>query len=201
MRIPHLLAASIALALAACASPAPPSEPIAWFDPPELLEDESQYVVSHASVTVPMTPTELRAFLAGRGSLIRYMEPVGSIAPPVDEIPLEGIWPEQGARRILIQQDGHQILEHSLKNETRDFRYQAFGFTGSAARGVDHIYADWSLTPVESGTQFDWTYRVAPKNAVARIFVRRLRDNELRPFMQGAVDRMAEAAREEKGQE
>ncbi|MEM1396562.1 MAG: SRPBCC family protein [Pseudomonadota bacterium] len=193
MRSKVTIMAILATVLAACSSE-PPSEPIAWFDPPDLLENESDYVVSVASATVPMTPRELRAFLAGKGSLIKYMEPVGSIAPPIERTPISGTWPDEGARRRLTQADGHQLLERSLKNETSDFRYQAFGFTSSAGRGVDHIYADWSLTPVEKGTLLEWTYRVAPTNALTRIFVRRTRDNELRPFMQGTMDRMAAAA-------
>ncbi|MEM1139228.1 MAG: SRPBCC family protein [Pseudomonadota bacterium] len=184
----------IAASLAACAPPAPPTEPVAWFDPPDLLADEKAYVVSIATTTVPMSPEELRAFLVDQGSLLVFMEPVGSIAPPVGQTAIEGVWPDEGARRRLIQQDGHQLLERSLKNETSDFRYQAFGFTSGIGRGVDHIYADWSLTPVEGGTQFDWTYRLAPKHALARIVVRRTRDNALQPFMQGTLDRMTLAA-------
>ena len=123
------------------------------------------------------------------------MEPVGDLVAPVKRVPIRGIWPEEGARRSLVQQDVHQMLEHSLKNEMLDFRYQDFGFTGSAGRGVDHIYADWSLIPVEKGTDFVWTYRVAPKNRLARFFVRKNLSDQLQPFMQGAIDRMAIAAR------
>ena len=143
--------------------------PLPGFDPPELLADEGDYVISVATATAPMTPSELRSYLAKNGSLIQYMEPVGSIAPPVERMPISGAWPEKGARRRLIQADGHQLLERSLKNEITDFRYQAFGFTSGAGRGVDHIYADWSLEPIEQGTRFEWTYRVAPKT---RLFVR-----------------------------
>ncbi|MEO0400642.1 MAG: hypothetical protein AAF224_14625 [Pseudomonadota bacterium] len=188
-------------ALVACGTSTPPSEPIAWRDPPPLLEDESQYLTYTATVTVPMTSVELREFLQTEGSLIEFMEPVGSIAPPKERTAISGVWPEKGARRRLRQIDGHQILEVSLKNEVTDFRYQAFAFTGSAARGVDHIYADWSLIPTEDGVQFDWTYRLAPRNAIARIVLRRLRDRELAPFMQGAMDRMADAVRAAKKQQ
>lgn len=187
----------LALPLVACGTATPPTEPIPWQDPPALLEDESRYISYTATATVPMEPNELRDYLKESGSLIKYMEPVGSIAPPKDSIALRGEWPDKGARRILIQVDDHQILERSLKNDVDDFRYQAFGFTGEAARGVDHIYADWSLTPVEGGTRFDWTYRFASKNFIARRVITGLRDEELAPFMQGTMDRMAEAVNDE----
>ena len=185
----------ITLLLAACAAPTPPAAPLPWREPPSLLSDEDAYVVHTAVAVVAMSPPELRAFLAREGSLIAYMEPVGSLAPPAASDPLEGDWPEAGARRRLTLADGHQLLERSHKNETRDFRYQAFGFTNAAGRGVDHIYADWTLTEVPDGTHFEWTYRLVPKNPIARVFVRRFRDRELAPFMQGTLDRMAVAAR------
>ncbi len=185
----------LALVLSACSTVKVPEQPLTWFEPPELLEDESRYISSVASATIPMTPVELREFLAGKNSLIKYMEPVGDIAPPVKRVPIEGVWPEQGARRSLVQQDGHQMLERSLRNELTDFRYQVFGLTSGASRGIDHIYADWSLEAVEGGTLFVWTYRVAPRYKIARPFVRRTLNNELQPFMQRAVDRMAVAAR------
>lgn len=184
--------AALSLLLAACSTPEVPTTPVAWSDPPPLLTDEDDYVSNTASVTVPLDPAELRAFLSENGSLIAYMEPVGSIAPPSARTPIEGTWPDEGARRRLTLADGHQLLERSLKNETDDFRYQAFGFTNAAGRGVDHIYADWRLTPTpDGGTRFEWTYRLAPKNPVARLVVRRTRDRELAPFMQGTLDRMA----------
>lgn len=181
--------------LASCGGAQAPTQPMDWHEPPALLEDDSGYITSIATATVPMTPPELREFLAGENSLIKYMEPVGSIAAPVERVPIEGTWPDEGARRRLVQRDGHQLLERSLKNELTDFRYQAFAFTSRAGWGVDHIYADWSLTPVENGTRFVWTYRVAPKSWLVTPILRRTRDKELRPFMQGAMDRMAKAAR------
>ncbi|MEO0963175.1 MAG: SRPBCC family protein [Pseudomonadota bacterium] len=197
MKMRILTALVLAALTAACAAQDAPTEPVAWVDPPEILSDESDYVISAATATVPLSPEELRAYLAENGSLIAFMEPVGSIAPPVDSQAIRGTWPDEGSRRRLIQVDGHQILERSLKNEVTDFRYQAFALTSGAGWAVDHIYADWSLTPVEGGTRFDWTYRVAPKYGILRVFMNRMRDNELHPFMQGAMDRMAAAVRTE----
>ena len=112
----------------------------------------------HTAVTVAvvsMSPPELRAFLAREGRLIAYMESVGSLTPPASSDPLEGDWPEAGARRRLTLADGHQPLERGLKNETRDFRYQPSGFTNAAGQGLDYIYADWTLTEVPDGTRFE----------------------------------------------
>ncbi|MEL6825310.1 MAG: SRPBCC family protein [Pseudomonadota bacterium] len=191
MRLPLIAFAAL---VASCTSAiTPPETPPAYSEPPPLADDG--YVTVVTSAEIPMSVSDLRAFLIDR-PFITFLEATESISPPVSEQPLSGEWLTPGAVRRLQLADGHYVIERVLENEPELFSYQAWVFTNAAARGVNHIFGEQrfiALSPEQ--TRFEWTYNVKPKSAVTAFFVRR-QVPELTQFMDVGTQAMAAAAAE-----
>ena len=191
MRVPLIAVAAL---LASCTSAiTPPDTPPAYSEPPPLVE--TGYVSVVTTADVPMSVTDLRAFLLEQ-PFISFLEPTDTISPPVAEETLQGEWLTPGAVRRLQLADGHYVIERVLENEPELFSYQAWIFTNAAARGVNHILGEQrfiALGPNE--TRFEWTYNVKPKSSFTAFFVRR-QVPELTEFMETGTQAMAIAASE-----
>ena len=191
MRLPLIAFAAL---VASCTSAiTPPETPPAYSEPPPLAADG--YVTVVTSAEIPMSVSDLRAFLIDR-PFITFLEATESISPPVSEQPLSGEWLTPGAVRRLQLADGHYVIERVIENEPELFSYQAWVFTNAAARGVNHIFGEQrfiALSPEQ--TRFEWTYNVKPKSAVTAFFVRR-QVPELTQFMDVGTHAMAAAAAE-----
>ena len=191
MRLPLIAFAAL---VASCTSAiTPPETPPAYSEPPPLADDG--YVTVVTSAEIPMSVSDLRAFLIDR-PFITFLEATESISPHVSEQPLSGEWLTPGAVRRLQLADGHYVIERVLENEPELFSYQAWVFTNAAARGVNHIFGEQrfiALSPEQ--TRFEWTYNVKPKSAVTAFFVRR-QVPELTQFMDVGTQAMAAAAAE-----
>ena len=189
MRLPLIAFAAL---VASCTSAiTPPETPPAYSEPPPLADDG--YVTVVTSAEIPMSVSDLRAFLIDR-PFITFLEATESISPPISEQPLSGEWLTPGAVRRLQLADGHYVIERVLENEPELFSYQAWVFTNAAARGVNHIFGEQrfiALSPEQ--TRFEWTYNVKPKSAVTAFFVRR-QVPELTQFMDVGTLAMAAAA-------
>ncbi|MGF1543889.1 MAG: SRPBCC family protein [Parvularculaceae bacterium] len=102
----------------------------------------------------------------------------------------------RGAARRLTLADGHYVIERVLENRPDFFKYQVWVFTNAAGRGVDQIVGEQRFTETADGVTFEWTYNIKPKNALTRIFVRRVANRDIRPFLQNGIDGFAAAARD-----
>ncbi|MEM6557406.1 MAG: hypothetical protein AAF642_16105, partial [Pseudomonadota bacterium] len=123
MRLP--LIAFAALAASCTSAITPPETPPAYSEPPPLADDG--YVTVVTSAEIPMSVSDLRAFLIDR-PFITFLEATESISPPVSEQPLSGEWLTPGAVRRLQLADGHYVIERVLENEPELFSYQAWVF-------------------------------------------------------------------------
>lgn len=186
----RVLLAFPALIIAACAGPQPPQTPPTYTPPPPVAE--SGLVVAAAEGEFPMGAGELRAFMDAN-PLTEYLKPIGDIAAPVEGTVLQGNWPEEGAARRLRLEDGHYIIERILINEPDLFKYQIWVFTNSAGHGIDQIVGEQRWIDLGPGrSRFEWDYKIKPRFFVLRPFIARMRSNTVEPYLQGAVDRMAE---------
>ena len=185
---------AFAALLASCTSAiTPPETPPTYSEPPPLAE--SGYVSIVTSADIPMSVSDLRAFLLDR-PFIGFLEATENISPPVSGETLRGEWLTPGAVRRLQLADGHYVIERVLENQPELFSYQAWVFTNSAARGVNHIFGEQRFIALgPNKTRFEWTYNVKPRSGITAFFVRR-QVPELTDFMDTGTQAMAAAARE-----
>ena len=192
-----LLIAPLVLALSACSgNPAPPTSPPALGEAPAIEEGWHATYRTTKVFDAPLEP--LLAWLSsGEEPLLAAMEETDRIKKPVELKVVRGQWPEVGAVRWLRFSDGHYTYERVLVSDLpRRFQYQVFGLTSEAA---DHItYArgqqEWRALP-DGRTELVWTYELRPNSIIKRPFVQDFLDSEMKPFMDGALDRVAVRAK------
>lgn len=184
------------LSLGACAgNPTAPGSAPALTEPPPL---ENGWHASYSTVQVfdaPIAP--LQAWLSSAEEpLISRMEETDRIKKPVAMRVVKGSWPDVGATRWIRFSDGHYTYERVLVNKLpRFFQYQVFAFTGEASRHITYARGqqEWRSLP-DGRTELTWTYQLRPNSIVKRPFVQGFLDNDMKPFMDGALDRTAAAA-------
>lgn len=202
-----------ALGLAACASDLPPP---AIAPTPQAIAapdlDPDAKLASHTVVTDFAAPRdELQAWLFpsgvgstdpnGFGRIVLEMVETEKIRKPVAADYLSGDWPEQGAVRRLQLSDGHYVLERVLDNSLPEsFTYQIWGYTTKAGQNIAYVLGEQTFEPLpDGGTRFIWTYGLKPRQAWKRPFVQGFVDSDIGPFLDGAMERVAERADAEIG--
>ncbi|GAB5414259.1 MAG: hypothetical protein Cons2KO_18620 [Congregibacter sp.] len=124
------------------------------------------------------------------------MEETDRIKKPVEVQVVSGVWPEPGSVRWLRFSDGHYAHERVLIQDLpRLFRYQVYNLTSAA--GAHLAYArgqqEWRELP-DGRSEISWTYEIRPNLALKRPFIKSFLDNDMKPFMDGALERMAATA-------
>lgn len=187
----------IGMALAACSSnPAPPASPPPLTEAPPIEEGWHATYRTTKVFDAPLEP--LLAWLSSpEEPLLAAMEETDRIKKPVDLKVVKGTWPEVGAVRWLKFSDGHYTYERVLVSELpRRFQYQVFGLTGDAANHITYARGqqEWRALP-DGRTELVWTYELRPNSIIKRPFVQGFLDNDMKPFMEGALDRLAVRAK------
>ena len=185
-----LSALSLTVLLAACANTAPPDTPPEWTPPPEVATDG--FLTAYAEEEINLSVPQLRKFMEEQ-PLITFLEPTENISNPVGTEIIRGTWPEPEAARRLKLADGHYVIERILENREDFFKYQVFIFTNAAGRGVEQIVGEQRFFATETGSRFEWTYNVLPRNFVTRQVVRRSMP-EIEDYIVGGLSRFAAAA-------
>ncbi len=186
----------LAMLLASCGQPEVPTSPPQLTTPPAVAT--SGFLTAYVEDTIPMDRATLRRFMEEQ-PIVDFLEPTESISNPVEFEVLEGTWPEPGATRRVRLADGHYVIERVLENDPGYFSYQIFVFTNATGRGVDQIVGEQRFVPVDGGTRFEWTYKVRPKNVLARQVVR-ANMAEIESYISGGLQGFAAAARTAAGQ-
>lgn len=190
-------AAPLMLALAACSgNPAPPASPPPLTEAPPIEEGWHATYRTTKVFDAPLEP--LLAWLSsGEEPLLASMEETDRIKKPVDLKVVKGTWPEAGAVRWLKFSDGHYTYERVLVSELpARFQYQVFGLTSEAADHITYARGEqrWRTLP-DGRTELTWTYELRPNSIIKRPFVQDFLDKEMKPFMDGALERVAERAK------
>ncbi|MEM6474740.1 MAG: SRPBCC family protein [Pseudomonadota bacterium] len=191
-----LLAASLSL-IACTSNPAPPGAPPELTAPPALSDGWHAVFQTTKVIDAPLEP--LQAWIGASNEIVAAMEETDQIKKPVEVKVVSGIWPEEGSVRWLKFSDGHYTYERVLENNLpASFDYQVWGITSSAS---DHItYArgrqDWR-TLADGTSEFTWTYTLRPNSIIKRPFVSGFLSSDMKPFMEGAIGRMAAKAETE----
>ncbi|MEM7710204.1 MAG: SRPBCC family protein, partial [Pseudomonadota bacterium] len=123
--------------------------------------------------TIDADPVTVQTFLY-ENPMTGFFEPTETLAVPVEVTVLEGDWPETGAVRRVRLSDGHYTTERILAAEPGLLRYQIWGLTSGAGRGVEQIGGEMRFLPDGRGTtRMEWDYNIVPRSFLAGLFVDR----------------------------
>jgi len=192
LNTPIFMSVIFTFLLSACSGTVPPPSvpPDYTGSAPEVTGGKHAVYETERVFYGPLEP--LREFLADGNKIVSAMEETDNIKKPVDIVVLSGAWPEEGAVRRLEFSDGHYTLERVLENDYPDlFRYQVWNFTTSAGKNLDYALGKqvWTVLP-DGGTKLTWTYSLKPNAGYKRLFVQRFVDNDMRPLMESALDKV-----------
>ena len=124
---------------------------------------------------------------ADRG-VLAYTQPTPRIPAISELLPVEGLFPNQGAVRRVILEDGNSVVERVLENSDTVFSYQIWGFTASNARALNHIKGEFRYVEIDQDTtEVTWTYAIAPRAFLVRPFIRNFLKNDFAPFMESGL--------------
>lgn len=186
-----LIIAAASLSLAACAgNPAPPDGPPALTEAPPLEDGWHATYVTSKIIDAPLVP--LGKWIDEGKEIVGAMEETDQIKKPVDLRVVAGTWPENGSVRWLKFSDGHYTFERVLENNLPyNFQYQVWGITSGASNHI--VYArgqqDWRV--LEDGrSEYTWTYKLRPNSIIKRPFVNGFLKSDMKPFMEGALERL-----------
>lgn len=188
----NLVTASLLVSLAACAgNPAPPDGPPALTKAPEIEDGWHAEFVTVKVIDAPLEP--LQAWIGKSNELGKEMQETDQIKKPVEVKVVSGNWPETGSVRWLRFSDGHYTYERVLENRLPEhFRYQVWGLTSAASNHITYAQGQQDWRTLEEGrSEFQWTYRLRPNSVIKRPFVQSFLDNDMKPFIEGAIGRMA----------
>jgi hypothetical protein len=177
-------------ALVACSPNGPPVAPEpAAIPAPEILD--GAYAEHVARRTIAATPAEVFSWLDG-GGMIAALQSMPPVSKPIETTALTGTWPQAGAVRRVILEDGNFALERVIAYEPQSLmRYQVWAFTTPAAGQVSYAIGEFRATPAGDGqTEFTWTYQMRAKSAVAQPFVSGFVRDRFAPFMDNGVARL-----------
>ena len=185
-----LAALSLTVFLAACANTDPPDTPPEWSPPPDVAT--KGFLTAYAEEAINLSVPQLRKFMNER-PLITFLEPTKNISNPVETEIIRGTWPKPEATRRLKLADGHYVIERVVENRADFFKYQLFIFTNATGRGVEQVVGEQRFVATETGSRFEWTYNVLPRNFLTRQVVRR-NMTEIEAYIAGGLSRFAAAA-------
>ncbi|EAQ28857.1 hypothetical protein NAP1_14698 [Erythrobacter sp. NAP1] len=134
----------------------------------------------------------MQQWIVASNELVLAMEETEQIKKPVDVRVVSGNWPEKGSVRWVKLSDGHYTYERVLENRLPEhFSYQIWGLTSSASDHITYAKGQWDWREVEDDkSEFTWTYSLRPNSFIKRPFVSSFLESDMRPFMEGAIDRM-----------
>ena len=180
-----LLAASIAAAL--FRPLAPPATPVAMSTPPEV--EEGFHAVNSVSRIFDVEVGALRRWM-DEGQMVKVLRSTEAVARPAEVTYLAGKWPELGAVRRVKLEDGHYVLERVLASKFPGvFRYQVWGFTGSAGSLVKYATGEFRYVSLgATRTRLTWTYRLRPKSILLRSVLDNFLRNRFASFMSQGVE-------------
>lgn len=190
-----VLLVPVVMSVAACGgNPSPPDGPPPLTSAPPLEEGWHAVHETTKVIDAPLVP--LARWIDEGKEIVGAMEETDEIKKPIDLRVVKGTWPEPGSVRWLKFSDGHYTYERVLVNELPyHFKYQVWGITSSASNHI--IYAqgqqDWRVLE-DGSSEYKWTYRLRPNSIIKRPFVQGFLNNDMKPFMEGALDRLAAKA-------
>lgn len=193
-----LLVLVVSLSLISCASnPAPPTAPPELTTPPPLSDGWHATFQTTQVIDAPLVP--LQTWIVASNELVLAMEETDRIKKPVEVKVVSGNWPEKDSVRWVRLSDGHYTYERVLENRLPEhFSYQIWGLTSSAGDHVTYAQGQWDWRETDEGqSEFAWTYRLRPNSIIKRPFVSSFLDSDMKPFMEGAIGRMAAKAETE----
>ncbi len=194
----RILVIPMLVSIAACAgNPAPPGSPPALTEAPPIEEGWHATYVTTKVIDAPLVP--LARWIDEGKEIVGAMEETDRIKKPIELKVVKGTWPEPGSVRWLKFSDGHYTYERVLVNELPfHFKYQVWGITSSASNHITYAQGQQDWRVLEDGrSEYKWTYRLRPNSVIKRPFVQGFLDDDMRPFMEGALDRLTVRAEAE----
>lgn len=191
MRFPyHAFVFTAAVALAGCANVKPPETPPGLSTPPPITEGGYSTYQTTRVFNAPLVP--LRQWIEEGNRIVAAMEETDRIKKPVNLVVLSGTWPETGSVRRLEFSDGHFVLERVLQNDfPNTFRYQVWDYTSAAGSSLSYALGEqsWRVLP-DGRAELTWTYSLRARSPLFAPFVRGFVENDMKPLMDRALDRV-----------
>ena len=181
--------------MACSGTTAPPDTPPDYTDAaPEITDGKYATYETERIFNAPLAP--LRRFIEDGNKIVAAMEETDNIKKPVDVVVLSGIWPEENSVRRLEFSDGHYTLERVLENDFPTlFRYQVWGYTSAAGNNLDYALGQQAWEELPDGrSKLTWTYSLRANAGYKHFFIRRFVNNDMRPLMDNALDKVKEQA-------
>ena len=173
----------------------PSTAPTDFSNPPAVVADAkyASYTLTH-EFDVPHL--WLMDWLQQDDQFVKVMEETENIKKPIETVYLSGNWPEDGAVRRIKLSDGHYTFERVISNTLPDqFQYQIWAFTTKAGQNLDYTLGTQSWEALaDDRTRLTWTYALKPDAGFKHGFVQGFVDSDIKPFLDGAVVRVAAQA-------
>lgn len=99
------------------------------------------------------------------------------------------VWIKPGLTRTVYFEDGTTAKE-SLLTVVRDnsFSYQIEDFTSQLRFLAKRVEGNWQFTELENGqTKIEWTYKVIPKNFMARFIIKSIIIEDINGLLNNAL--------------
>lgn len=188
----------LVLSIMACAgNPRPPANAPRLTEAPPIEEGWHATYATTKIIDAPLVP--LGRWIAEGKQIVGAMEETERIKKPIELKVVKGTWPEPGSVRWLKFSDGHYTYERVLVNELPfHFKYQVWGLTSSASNHITYAQGQQDWRVLEDGrSEYKWTYKLRPNSVIKRPFVQGFLDSDMRPFMEGALERLRVKAESE----
>jgi len=188
------ISAMLTVVLSACVTQVrpPESEPTTYKEPPQIVD--RGYAVYEAKRVFKAPLVALRKWIEKDSKIVAAMEETDRIKKPVDTKVVSGTWPEVGSVRWIKFSDGHYVFERVLVNDFPTlFRYQVWDHSSSVAKNISYAVGQQSWQVLRSGeAELTWTYKLQPKGFIRKPFVQNFVNQNMRPLMDSALDKIVE---------
>jgi|GEM_PF-4526786 len=170
----------------------PATAPTDFSNPPAVISD-AKYASYELVYEFGVPHLWLMEWLSTDDRFVSVMEETENIKKPIETVYLSGDWPNEGAVRRVKLSDGHYTFERVIVNNLPDqFQYQIWGFTTKAGQNLEYTLGTqyWEVIDGDR-TQLTWSYELLPNSGFKRGFVQNFVDSDIKPFLDGAVERVA----------
>lgn len=131
----------------------------------------SPYLLSSSTV-VPASLDVAWAGVLDAPLEVLFTERAGLIPPIKECTGQDGGWDAVGKTRTVVLQDGTSNLETLVEySSPGTYRYQLSDFTGPLKGLVAGVDGQFSFVPEGDGTRVTWSWKIHPRNPIARGFL------------------------------
>jgi len=171
----------------------PPSTPPDYTGPrPEIA---TEGLIGHTEEIAVDVPLDRYAAWVASAPLEAQRRATGRLPAVVRTEVISGTWGEPGARRRVVLEDGHQLVEEVLENDPPGhFRYEVWGYTNFGKLLTDYAVGEFRAVAEGDKTRVTWTYAFHPRSRLSKSALSRFVATEWATFMRTSLETIRTAA-------